>query len=82
MTRPGKGTSCVRLTVTGIVQGVGFRPFLHRLAVQNGICGWVRNTSSGRAAGGVDALFGHTLVPAAAHGGRTVGRGAGVRAAA
>ena len=47
MTHPGKGTSCVRLTVTGIVQGVGFRPFLHRLAVQNGICGWVRNTSSG-----------------------------------
>ena len=47
MTRPGKGTSCVRLTVTGIVQGVGFRPFLHRLAVQNGICGWGRNTSPG-----------------------------------
>lgn len=37
----------VRLTVKGIVQGVGFRPFLHRLARKYGITGWVRNTSSG-----------------------------------
>lgn len=43
------GAACVRLTVTGIVQGVGFRPFLHRLAMRHGICGWVRNTSSGLA---------------------------------
>jgi len=31
------------LTVTGVVQGVGFRPFVHRLAVQRNIGGWVRN---------------------------------------
>ena len=37
----------LRLTVEGIVQGVGFRPFLHRLAEQYGIRGWVRNTSQG-----------------------------------
>lgn len=37
----------IRLAISGIVQGVGFRPFLHRLARQHCICGWVRNSSSG-----------------------------------
>lgn len=37
----------VHIEVEGIVQGVGFRPFLHRLASQHHICGWVRNTSAG-----------------------------------
>ena len=37
----------VRIEVEGIVQGVGFRPFLHRLASRYHICGWVRNTSAG-----------------------------------
>ena len=37
----------LRLTVSGIVQGVGFRPFLHRLANRLGLCGWVRNTAAG-----------------------------------
>ncbi len=37
----------IRLTVSGIVQGVGFRPFLHRLAEKYRIGGWVRNTSEG-----------------------------------
>jgi len=33
----------VKLTVTGIVQGVGFRPFIYRIAVRNGLAGYVRN---------------------------------------
>lgn len=37
----------IRITVRGIVQGVGFRPFLHRLAEKHRIRGWVRNTSDG-----------------------------------
>ncbi|MBN1367009.1 MAG: carbamoyltransferase HypF [Dehalococcoidales bacterium] len=34
-----------RITVNGIVQGVGFRPFVYRLAGEYGLKGWVRNTS-------------------------------------
>lgn len=37
----------VRLTLSGIVQGVGFRPFLHRLAAEQGLTGWCRNTRDG-----------------------------------
>ncbi len=33
----------VKLNVTGIVQGVGFRPFIYRTAVKNGLSGYVRN---------------------------------------
>jgi len=36
-----------RLEVEGIVQGVGFRPFVYRLAGEHGIRGEVANTSSG-----------------------------------
>ena len=38
---------CIHMEIEGIVQGVGFRPFLHRLAEKYSIDGWVRNTSSG-----------------------------------
>ena len=34
-----------RVHVTGLVQGVGFRPFVHRLAVRHDLAGWVRNES-------------------------------------
>lgn len=37
----------VRIHVTGIVQGVGFRPFVYSLAQELSITGWVRNTSAG-----------------------------------
>jgi hydrogenase maturation protein HypF len=36
-----------RIHVTGIVQGVGFRPFVYGLARRFALQGWVRNTSSG-----------------------------------
>jgi hydrogenase maturation protein HypF len=37
----------ISATIQGIVQGVGFRPFVYRLAVTAGLTGWVRNTPSG-----------------------------------
>ncbi len=33
------------ITVRGVVQGVGFRPFVYRLAREHRLAGWVRNTS-------------------------------------
>ena len=33
----------VKIEVTGIVQGVGFRPFIYRTAVKNGLKGYVKN---------------------------------------
>lgn len=39
--------SGLRVRVRGIVQGVGFRPFVYGLAVRSALTGWVRNTSSG-----------------------------------
>ncbi len=35
------------IRITGIVQGVGFRPFVYGLANRIGLMGWVRNTSGG-----------------------------------
>ena len=34
------------VSVQGVVQGVGFRPFIYRLAREHGLSGWVANTSS------------------------------------
>ncbi len=36
-----------RVTVQGLVQGVGFRPFVYRLAHELGLNGWVVNSSQG-----------------------------------
>jgi len=43
----------VKLNVTGIVQGVGFRPFVYRIAVANCLTGYVRN----RGDAGVEILL-------------------------
>lgn len=38
---------CQRIRVTGVVQGVGFRPFVWRLANELELAGWVRNDARG-----------------------------------
>ncbi|MFQ5987728.1 MAG: carbamoyltransferase HypF [Dehalococcoidia bacterium] len=44
-----KGEEMVRarIVVQGVVQGVGFRPFIHRLAGENHLKGWVLNSTEG-----------------------------------
>ncbi|RJR17713.1 MAG: carbamoyltransferase HypF [Nitrospiraceae bacterium] len=37
----------LRLQITGLVQGVGFRPFVYRLAEESGLNGYVLNDTSG-----------------------------------
>lgn len=40
-------TTAARIEVSGVVQGVGFRPFVYSLARERGLFGWVNNTSQG-----------------------------------
>lgn len=40
-------TSRIRITIEGIVQGVGFRPYLYRLANELHLKGWAGNTPQG-----------------------------------
>jgi hydrogenase maturation protein HypF len=40
-------SAACRIRVTGLVQGVGFRPHVWRLATEMGMRGWVRNDSLG-----------------------------------
>lgn len=37
----------IAISIRGLVQGVGFRPFVVRLAAEHRLRGWVRNTPSG-----------------------------------
>jgi hydrogenase maturation protein HypF len=36
-----------KIHLTGVVQGVGFRPFVYQIATRANLCGWVANTSAG-----------------------------------
>lgn len=44
---------CVHATIHGTVQGVGYRSWAEKHAIQRGLSGWVRN----RADGTVEAIF-------------------------
>ena len=74
-------TTRVHVRVEGVVQGVGFRPFVHRLAGDLGLAGFVRNDARGveiEAEG--DPAAARAAARGAAHGGaaargRRVGRG-------
>jgi hydrogenase maturation protein HypF len=37
----------LKVGIQGAVQGVGFRPFVHRLASKQGLTGWVENSAQG-----------------------------------
>lgn len=37
----------LKITIRGAVQGVGFRPFIYRLATELGLSGWVSNSPQG-----------------------------------
>jgi hydrogenase maturation protein HypF len=41
---PVAATAARRWHIAGRVQGVGFRPFVYRLAHEHGVAGWVRNS--------------------------------------
>ena len=44
---PGCRETARHIELGGVVQGVGFRPFVYNLARERGLRGWVRNTSAG-----------------------------------
>ena len=46
-TAPILDHAALAIRVRGVVQGVGFRPFVHRLAITHDLSGWVRNEAEG-----------------------------------
>ena len=44
---PGDTVRRLRVEIHGAVQGVGFRPFVYRLATELGLAGWVINDTAG-----------------------------------
>ena len=42
-----QAAAALKFEIAGMVQGVGFRPHVYRLAVRHGLKGFVRNTESG-----------------------------------
>lgn len=45
--RPDPAHAALRVRVSGVVQGVGFRPFVYRIAHAHGLAGWVFNGGDG-----------------------------------
>ncbi len=69
-----RGMAAIEITARGVVQGVGFRPFVHRLASRCGLAGWVENTpgsviihveGDAAALSRFRALFGSEIPPSA-----------------
>lgn len=45
--KPNKCCTHLHIEIQGAVQGVGFRPFIYRLATELGLVGWVNNSAQG-----------------------------------
>jgi len=37
----------VKLSIQGLLQGIGFRPFVYRIALEMGLTGWIKNSPQG-----------------------------------
>ena len=47
MSAASAGRERLKIRIRGAIQGVGFRPFVHRLANELGLAGWVNNSPQG-----------------------------------